>query len=422
MPIIYSYPSKASPTSGDLLIISDVSASNQTKKVTIGDLKDPLDVVDSITANSPIKVSASTGDVTISSAAYTGGFNTGYVPSGGNGITYLRGDGTWNTPVLEITMSTKRLPTDTAYLDGVEVNNATGNINLGTLNLNASNFGGTPPNPGLVDCRLLIKDNYWANLWPAQVNFLGGIQLSSATVQTVAPNAVSSTASKTYSVQLDSNNKAVVNVPWLTEITLTTTGTSGAAVWNGTTLNIPQYSGGGGGDVGFSPMSIYEGEVEVGTASLGTNASFARQTTVESACTINKVQFFRLTGTNEISIHVYEGQMTNPGTASLVLSGTLAQGGPSIANSINQINFNKTGYTSHTFGAGTPIIIVVCFKSGDGGANALGNDTLKRTVGLSASGSFYADTDTVPLTYDGLEGDLPEGNQYGVSMHFFNKP
>ena len=130
MPIIYSYPSKASPTSGDLLIISDVSASNQTKKVTIGDLKDPLDVVDSITVNSPIKVSASTGDVTISSAAYTGGFNTGYVPSGGNGITYLRGDGTWNTPVLEITMSTKRLPTDTAYLDGVEVNNATGNINL----------------------------------------------------------------------------------------------------------------------------------------------------------------------------------------------------------------------------------------------------------------------------------------------------
>ena len=92
MPIIYSYPNKISPSSGDLLIISDVSASNQTKKVTIGDLKDPLDVVDSITANLPIKVSASTGDVTISSAAYTGGFNTGYVPSGGNNITYLRGD------------------------------------------------------------------------------------------------------------------------------------------------------------------------------------------------------------------------------------------------------------------------------------------------------------------------------------------
>ena len=48
MPIIYSYPNKTNPTTGDLLLISDVSASNQTKKITIGDLKDPLDVVDSL--------------------------------------------------------------------------------------------------------------------------------------------------------------------------------------------------------------------------------------------------------------------------------------------------------------------------------------------------------------------------------------
>ena len=38
MPIIYSYPSKTSPASGDLLLISDVSASNQTKKSTIGEV------------------------------------------------------------------------------------------------------------------------------------------------------------------------------------------------------------------------------------------------------------------------------------------------------------------------------------------------------------------------------------------------
>ena len=318
-------------------------------------------------------------------------------------------------------MSTKRLPTDTAYLDGVDVNNATGNINLGTLNLNATNYPGGIPTPGVDDTRFLIKDNYWASLWPAQVNFLGGIQLSSATVQTVAPNTVSSTASKTYSVQLDSNNKAVVNVPWLTEITLTTTGTSGAASWNGTTLNIPQYSGGGGGNVGFSPMSIYEGEAEVGTASLGGDASFARQTTVESDCTINRVQFFRLTGTNEISIYVYEGLMTNPAAANLVLAGTMQQAS-SPANSMNELSFNKSGYTSHTFGAGTSIIIVVCFKSGEGGANALGNDTLKRAAGLSASGNYYIDEVSVPLTYDGLETELGEGNAYGVSMHFSNKP
>lgn len=98
MPIIYSYPSKTSPTTGDLLLISDVSASNQTKKITIGDLKDPLDVVDSITATPPIQISASTGNVTISSRAYGGSLTTGHVPTGGSATTFLRGDGSWATP------------------------------------------------------------------------------------------------------------------------------------------------------------------------------------------------------------------------------------------------------------------------------------------------------------------------------------
>ena len=53
---------------------------------------------------------------------------------------------------------------------------------------------------------------------------------------------------KNYPVEL-SSEKMFVNVPWTdtntTNITLTTSGTSGAATWNGTTLNIPQYSGSG---------------------------------------------------------------------------------------------------------------------------------------------------------------------------------
>lgn len=42
----------------------------------------------------------------------------------------------------------------------------------------------------------------------------GGIEIFSDTVQTVASNAVSATASRTYGVQLDSEGRAVVNVPW----------------------------------------------------------------------------------------------------------------------------------------------------------------------------------------------------------------
>jgi hypothetical protein len=52
---------------------------------------------------------------------------------------------------------------------------------------------------------------------------------------------------KNYPVEL-SSEQAYVNVPWTdtntTNITLTTSGTSGAASWDGTTLNIPQYSSG----------------------------------------------------------------------------------------------------------------------------------------------------------------------------------
>jgi hypothetical protein len=53
-------------------------------------------------------------------------------------------------------------------------------------------------------------------------------------------------------------------------ITLTTTGTSGAATFNGSTLNIPQYSGGGGISVGLSAPAIFTvtGSPVTGTGTL----------------------------------------------------------------------------------------------------------------------------------------------------------
>lgn len=46
---------------------------------------------------------------------------------------------------------------------------------------------------------------------------LGGVDLFSDTVQSVAANAVSATASRTYGVQLNSSDQAVVNVPWVAD-------------------------------------------------------------------------------------------------------------------------------------------------------------------------------------------------------------
>jgi len=51
----------------------------------------------------------------------------------------------------------------------------------------------------------------------------GGIELASDTAQTVAANTVTTTASRTYGVQLNSDNQAVVNVPWVDTNTDTNT-------------------------------------------------------------------------------------------------------------------------------------------------------------------------------------------------------
>ena len=56
----------------------------------------------------------------------------------------------------------------------------------------------------------------------------GGVKLFSATVQGTASNAVTSTASRTYGVQVDGAGKAVVNVPWVDTNTTYVVATTGA--------------------------------------------------------------------------------------------------------------------------------------------------------------------------------------------------
>ena len=64
----------------------------------------------------------------------------------------------------------------------------------------------------------------------------GGIELFSNTDQTVAPNAVTATASRTYGLQLNAANQAMVNVPWTNTNTTYSAGT--ALDLSGTTFNV----------------------------------------------------------------------------------------------------------------------------------------------------------------------------------------
>ena len=122
MAIIYTYP-KVTPALGDLVVITDVSDSNKTKQITIQDIKDVIDVVDSLTAGPGISLSASTGDITISNTGVlsvdttNGSFIdlTPVAPTTGNVVitadlsatgtadstTFLRGDNAW-TPISSL--------------------------------------------------------------------------------------------------------------------------------------------------------------------------------------------------------------------------------------------------------------------------------------------------------------------------------
>lgn len=80
MAIIYTYPTKSTLADNDLILISDSADTNKTKNATVTSIKDAIDVVDSITATSPLVASASTGAVTLSIPAATSGVN-GYLAS-----------------------------------------------------------------------------------------------------------------------------------------------------------------------------------------------------------------------------------------------------------------------------------------------------------------------------------------------------
>jgi hypothetical protein len=363
MAIIYTYPTK-NATASDKILISDSEDELKTKQAPVSSIKDAIDVVDSIVAGSGISVSSATGNVTIG-----------------------------NTGVLSISSANAALTTSGSTAITLTSTPYSGGGNIGHVPA-----GGTSSN-------FLRGDGTWntATIPLAADGTRGGIQVG------YAENA------KNYPVEL-SNEKAFVNVPWTdtntTNITLTTTGTSGAATWNGTTLNIPQYSSGSGGvssftntngtfisagtansaatgavtmgtiDLsatglssdsavrktqflrgdnnwnvppipieGFNTFSIYSAPEELSNISPAAARTIIRQSVCETECTIGFVDFMRFAGVDPISVFVYSGTISSPSTASLKLSGSQAPGPGTVAptaNSINTIQFKDASLNPQT--------------------------------------------------------------------------
>ena len=108
MAVIYSYPVKASPVDGDLVLISDSADSNNTKQVKVSSIRGATvsgvadvnisAVTSTLSSGAPLVSLPNSGNVIITSRAYAGAANVGHVPAGGSATTFLRGDGSWIVP------------------------------------------------------------------------------------------------------------------------------------------------------------------------------------------------------------------------------------------------------------------------------------------------------------------------------------
>ena len=283
-------------------------------------------------SGAPISISPTTGNVVVTSQAYAGTTNVGHVPSGGSSITFLRGDGTWVTPT-NTTYSV--MGSGNSYAAGLVL---AGNVTHSDQYLRKDGTWGTPLNTNAVD-----------------TVSAGTSGASSGSALTVSPT--------TGAVEVTSNSYAgtsnVGHVPaggssttflrgdgtWVvptdtTSIALTTTGTSGASTWNGTTLNIPQYSGGGGSgaSLGFAPLEIY-------SANGVTIASYIYY--MVAVCdvdfTVNKCKVAVTSGTGPIYVTVYSMDYGSLQTSTLTKLGALNNSG-SIAG-VNELSLTESAFS-----------------------------------------------------------------------------
>ena len=191
----------------------------------------------------------------------------------------------------------------------------------------------------------------------------GAVELFSNTVQSVAANSVTATASRSYGLQLNSDGQAVVNVPW--------TDTDTTMTWNVTA------DSGGSVSVGDGQTVDWAGGTGITTAY--STPSGNRTVTITNSLPFNGLTLASTTGSNSA--------IANSGTI------TIAAG---------------TGITTTNNGSGTVTIAATGSGSmssftaaGDSGSNQTISDgdtlTIAGGVGIDTVGSA---TDTITATLD----------------------
>ena len=149
-----------------------------------------------------IAASANNYSLPAGSSAVRGGFKIGYTENGKN---------------YPVEVSSEKMYVNVPWTD----TNTT--YTVGDGGLTQKNFTSTLKTK--LDGIATNANNY--SLPEATATARGGIELFSNTDQTVAANSISTTAGRTYGIQLNSAGQAVVNVPWTDNNTTYTVGDGG---------------------------------------------------------------------------------------------------------------------------------------------------------------------------------------------------
>jgi hypothetical protein len=222
----------------DELVIVDKSSST-TKRITVSNLIDlptaPAGIADNTNKEYNLKLTDVSGTETLTWVEETDNDTTySTVTTSVDGLAptlpathsnkFLRGDATWVVPTdTDTTYSTATTSTEglVKLEDGtaqtVAANTVTATASR-TYGVQLNGTGQAVVNVPWVDTDTDTDTTYST----ATASTAGLVKIEDDTDQSVAANAVSATASRTYGVQLNSSDQAVVNVPWTDTDTDTT--------------------------------------------------------------------------------------------------------------------------------------------------------------------------------------------------------
>ena len=262
---------------------------------------------------------------------------------------------------------------------------------------------------------------------------LGGIELFSDTQQTVVANSVSSTASRTYGLQVNSSGQGVVNVPWTdwypTTFTYTggtTAGPTGSLTGSGMSAvsfaALPSASASASGIVTTAAQEFAGVKTltspSITTSLTTTSTTFSLANTTATTINFGGAATTMNIATNDVAKTINIGTGATSGNTTTVNLGTSASATTSNINLYGQTTLGKPVTSTTTVsGFGTTLLLQGTSNTGTTG-NATGADLLIRsgsasitnasnTGGTATSGNISIDSGTSSHAY--FDGTINPG-------------